>query len=185
MTDIGVNFWFNYMPLTMKITLGKNKKGSVKLNRYQVKLPASTAKGMRLAGAILQGQMQRSVTGVSATIDKSRQFPGAVSGKLRNSIKFVLIKQGKTIGVRVGPNVVYAAIHEFGGTIQQTVTEKQRWFFGLSKKFKQKFGNNFWLKVGHVLTIVIPKRPFVFPAWEKKRVDVIRVISREIARPLK
>ena len=174
------------MTVSMKITLAaKNKKGSKKLNRYSVKLPKATEKGMRQAGAILQAQMQRHVTGSSASVDKNRQFPGSVTGKLRRSIKFIIVKQGKNVGLRVGANVVYAAIHEFGGTITQTVTEKQRWFLGLSAKIKQKLGHNIWLKVGSTLTIKIPKRPFVFPAWPKKRKDVLRVIKKNIMRAAK
>lgn len=136
------------MTVSMKITLAKkNKKGSPKLNRYSVKLPKTTEKGMRLAGALLVGQIQRFLTGPSKTIDPSRIYPGVVTQKLRSSIKAV-VDPGKEPSLKVGPNVFYAIYLELG-------------------------------------TSTIKAIPFIFPAWTKRKKDVLKVIKKQIMKPLK
>lgn len=137
--------------MSVKMTIkfkGKQKKGSVKLNRYNQKLQGGTERGMRLAGALLQKQMVEFVTGPSKTVDPSRKYPGVVTHKLRPSIKFIVDPQGKNILLQVGPNVFYAIFLEHGTSRMKPL-------------------------------------PFVFPTWDKKKKDALRVIQKTIMKPLK
>lgn len=103
---------------------------------------------MRLAGALLQAQMQQFVTGVSKTIDRSRKYPGVVTHKLRPSIKFIVDPSRAAIVLQVGPNVFYAVFLEHGTSKMKAL-------------------------------------PFVFPAWTKRKKDVLKVIQQQIMKPLK
>lgn len=164
----------------IKMTLGRHSKGSIKLKKFEKALPRNLEKGFNLSGILLKSQIQRHLTGVSATIDKSRKFPGTGTkhgGRLRGSITYQVVKKLKSIGLRVGTRVKYAAIHELGGTIHQVVTKKQRWFLGLSK--------GIWLREGHNLIIRIPKRPYIWPAWLKRKRDVVNVIQKAVMAPIR
>ncbi len=162
------------------MTLGRHSKGSVKLKGFEKALPKNLVMGFNKSGIVLKSQIQRHLTGVSATVDKSRRFPGTGTkhgGRLRGSITYKVLKTLKNIGLRVGTNVEYAAIHEFGGTIIQKVTRKQRFFLGLTK--------GIWLREGHTLVIRIPKRPYVWPAWIKRKKDVVRILQKAIMAPIR
>lgn len=77
-------------------------------------------------------------------------------GHLRDSITYSL----SATGVEVGTDMVYAAIHQFGGKTAPHVirpTEKKAWKFG---NVFAKFGNVFAKKVNHPGS-VIPARPFL------------------------
>lgn len=163
--------------MKISMTLGRHDKGSIKLKNFGNALPANLKRGFARSGILLASQIKRFITGPSVTIDRSRRFVGSVTGRLRGSVTFEVLSSFKTIGLRVGPNVEYAAIHEFGGTIHQVVTAKQRMFLGLNK--------GIWLKVGHRLTIKIPARPYVWPAWIKKKREVFILLQNAIYKPLR
>ncbi len=55
-------------------------------------------------------------------------------------------------GVKIGPNTAYAAINEFGG------------------------------KAGKGGKTTIPARPYVFPAWDKLKEKMLKVVSRTVVR---
>lgn len=158
-------------------TLGKHANGSIKLKNFEKALPKNLEKGFGKSGALLKSQIQRHLTGPSSSVDPSRRFPGVVTGRLRGSVTFRVLKRLRQIGLRVGPNVVYAAIQEFGGSITQVVTQKQRMFLGLSK--------GIWVTAGSTLHIRIPKRPYVWPAWEKKKKSVVKIMQDAIMRPIR
>lgn len=67
----------------------------------------------------------------------------------------IVVTYGFDLGV-----VPYARIHEYGGTIQQTVTPKQRRYFFAQYK---RTGKEKWLRMAlsKKLSITIPARPFL------------------------
>jgi len=85
------------------------------LGDFRKALPANLKMGLRNAGVILEGDMKRKVSGPGrkrarkgkkvASFSRLNQYPGVISGRLRASIKAVLIRFSK--GLKVGANVKY------------------------------------------------------------------------------
>ncbi len=77
---------------------------------------------------VCQVRLKRAGQVLQKAISKNIQTMELVkTGNLRDSI--YLQEMPEESAVRVGTNVPYAAIHEFGGIIKQTITPKQRKFF--------------------------------------------------------
>lgn len=177
------------MPFKLTVTHGPGAKaGGIVLKRLDDKFWPRLAKGFTGAGQLLVAQIRQNLSGPGrrqiAWLSKRQErkfaqrppqsrlhdYPGVVSGKLRRSVKFKIQGSGQGMSLVVGPHVVYAAIHEFGGKID--VSAKMRGFlhahgFHLSKRKTQ---------------ITIPARPYVWPAYEKQRREIVRVIGRELIR---
>lgn len=76
---------------------------------------ASCNDGLKAVGAVVQGEMSR-ILGVrhGGIPSKPGQPPNSQSGRLRNS---VLVDQARPLEVRIGTNLAYGSMLEFGGTI--------------------------------------------------------------------
>jgi len=85
------------------------------------------------------------------------------TGNMRASIRAVLVKRATVV---VGTHVVYAAIHEFGGTIRA----KNAPFLVF------KMGNQ-WVRVK---SVNIPARPYMRPAFDKNHKKVVDTIGKEL-----
>ena len=120
--------------VNLSITLGNNKQGSIKLNRVDKNFMSNLRKGFDRAGAILERGIKKRAP--------------VKTGTLRRSVNFQIDSDGMTL--RVGPNVVYAAIHEFGG----------------------------W--AGRGRKTYIPARPYVKPTWEAEGSKVLNEIKKAI-----
>ena len=132
------------------------------------------------------------LTGTRATLPADRL--GLVSGRLRSSISSSIPeKTNEGYQVRIGTNVEYAAIHEYGGTIKRhartSLLIPTRFKSGPRKgKFKEfrMWGSQggFTYKAG---TTVMPKRPFLAPALEDagNRKMVLNTLSRRINKALR
>lgn len=84
------------------------------------------------------------------------------SGRLRSSIK----AEVKGLKGSVGTNVIYGPTHEFGATIKPKKGEYLRFqIMGQWKTVKQ---------------VVIPPRPFIGPALEENKEDIIGMILDKI-----
>ena len=90
----------------------------------------------------------------------------SLTGTLRNSIHYKI----DNLSVIVGTNVIYAAIHQFGGNINKTVTVKKH-----DRTIKRAFGK----VLNHIKTIsvkshkrkmqlTVPKRPFLLMQKDDK-----------------
>lgn len=77
------------------------------------------------------------------------------TGRLRASILIDTKRKGKTVSGKVGTNVKYAAIHEFGGTIKPKK--------GKFLRFPGKDGKAVFVK-----QVKIPKRPFLHPSFRQE-----------------
>jgi phage gpG-like protein len=115
------------------------------------------------AGLVVAGQAQRNVTG-----PRPRNL-GVVTGRLRTSIHAQVVRYGTA---KIGTNVEYAAIHEYGGMI---FAKSGKWL-----RFQTRDGA--WRTVDRVR---IPARPYLHPALETKRHDVIRIIREVYRGPLR
>lgn len=121
------------------------------------------------AGLVVAGQAQRNVSGPRPS------HLGVVTNRLRSSITAVNQGFGR---VKVGTNVIYAAIHEEGGMI-----------FAKRPLPGSKTGRK-WLrfKIGErwVTTdrVRIPRRPYFHPAFVKTRPKVIQIVRSIYAGPL-
>lgn len=99
-------------------------------------------------------------------------FPGTVTGALRRSVKFKVRGSGTSLGLVVGPNRVYAARLEFGYEGTQTVTQRQR-------RYLHAIGIHLRKETVTIRSIT-PAYPFVWPAYEKRRQDVVDTIGEEL-----
>ena len=127
--------------MELSLSLGKNKKGSIKLGRVTKKMTGNLHKGLTRSGFILEAQIKDHLDN---NILQRR------TSRLYNSVNAQVNNVAGGLQLKVGPNVVYAAIHEFGG----------------------------W--AGKNNRVHIPARPYVFPAWDKKKDEIIAVIKRMI-----
>lgn len=114
------------------------------------------------AGLVIAAEAQRNVSGPRP------QKLGVVTNRLRTSISAVKIGP---LAVKVGTNVVYGPIHEYGGEI---VPRRARWL-----RFRTPDGE--WHTVKKV---TMPARPYLHPALKSKREEAIQIIRSVYAGPL-
>ena len=158
----------------MKITISlQPSNGSQKLASFSAALKGNLTKGLYEAGLILKGDIKQKLSGPGHTRNPGtgNPYPGVLTNRLRGHIGSRMIGADT---VSVGTNVIYAPVHEFGTTM--TVTPRQRRYLHWSGKIHLKAATT---------TIHIPKRPFMKPAFEDKKDDVIRVIQKEIYKPIR
>lgn len=131
-----------------------------------------------MRGALLiAGQAQRNVTAGGVGIK-------VVTGRLRQSIGVSLLGPGVA---RVGTNVIYAAIHEFGGVIRHPGgtayfpigARRARW---ISNAEAAAHGRDFPRTRAH--NIPIRPRPYMRPALNTMRARVVAEIRKVYAGPL-
>ena len=101
----------------VSITIGKHKKGSVRLNRFSKKLPKQMTKALQKIGRMMVRQIQDHVGGQSHTRfpGNSNPFPGRLNSDLFRSVDF---EPKRPIDhILVGPGGLasaYAAAQEYG-----------------------------------------------------------------------
>lgn len=98
---------------------------------------------------------------------------GVVTGRLRNSIMTQVRGSGGTVQGIVGTSIIYAAIHEYGGTILPVSSDYLRFFF-------EKAGH--WVSLKQV---TIPARPFLSTALRDERPYIERLFMGPIFQLLK
>lgn len=96
----------------------------------------------------------------------SRRILNVRSGRLRASIKS-LIRKGDSPSARIGPNVIYAPVHEFGATIRAK----------RAKYLKFRIPNVGWRQKKQV---TIPARPFMATAFKDCLPKIDRIMNEEI-----
>jgi len=146
-------------------------------------------KALPIAGALVQSQAKRlCVVG---------QYPagsGIVGGNLRNSI-YLIVKNNVAY---IGSNLVYAAMQEFGGSVVPvyakalTIPISPRAVGKRARDFDDLWmlkradgppllmrGSGDDLEAMFVLLkkVTIPKQPYLRPALEEKRKDVIKILQ--------
>lgn len=114
-------------------------------------------------------------------------------GRLRTSIHaFGFFQDKQNTSIRIGTNLIYARIHEYGGVIKAK-NAPYLWFkIHTSDRFMSLRGNKrlakpvagwTWIRTKQV---TIPARPFLRPATESPEVreEVSRVINKKITEAI-
>jgi len=128
-------------------------------------------KAVLRAGLVVAGQAQRNVSGPRP------EKLGVVTGRLRQSISAVSVGFGR---VKVGTNVSYARIHEFGGkTAPHDIYPRRARALHFTIG-----GQEIFARVVHHPGSNIPARPYLRPALIAKRPQILRIIRAVYAGPL-
>lgn len=121
------------------------------------------------------------------------KFLGVVSGLLRASINYSKPeKDGDEWVERIGTNVIYARIHEFGGVIRPKNKKYLRFkvlssmrFMSLrgNKRLRNPVGSYRWVATKKV---TIPARPFMRPAIEDagNQAMVVEILKQKVEEAL-
>jgi phage gpG-like protein len=131
---------------------------------------------------VLKSGLTKSAAHISGWVKKNRLtgprpgILGVVTGRLRSSITFSKAqKEGNAYVSRIGTNVVYARIHEYGGIIRPG----QKGFLAWKSRDTGKW-------VFTTKPVKIPARPFLHPALEdqQNKQDVLNIMVAEISKAL-
>ena len=97
------------------------KNGSVKLAAFASGMDTRIMAGMNTAGALLERDMKKKLSGpgrfkgsTAGPISRLGNFPGVVTGKLRQSVGFNVSRQSGGPLLAVGPKAKYAPFLELG-----------------------------------------------------------------------
>lgn len=150
----------------------------VKLKRQVIGLEQLQAKLQKVARSVSpQGHLADGLAaGADQILESARENlleQGLfLSGDLYDSGKVVKVNQYR---VDVEFDKVYAAIHEYGGTIE--VTDKARAYFWY--RFA-KTGDPMWRALALSDTITIPARPYLRPALEENKGTVSEFVAKAL-----
>ena len=145
----------------IKVTRKGFKEKKKKMQRIRKNFEPTMVKAVGQAAALVEGQAKRNVTGGSPLHVRS--------GNLRRNIRSRVEKIRQSIIGRIGTNVKYAPVHEFGATIRPKVKDFLR--------FQVKPGQ--WVSVKQVK---IPKRPWLGPALRTSRKKVLVIYNTALGR---
>jgi len=116
------------------------------------RVPRQVAKGAESAFRAYMGRAEaRAKRLVSGPVLKRR------SGKLHRSIRATVFRQGSVLVGRLGSDVIYAAIHEFGGTIPAHIVRPRR---ARVLRFVVN-GKVVYAAFARIPTIRMPERPYL------------------------
>lgn len=141
------------------------------LNRLEKKLAAAGKvaeseldRVLLLGGQLIAGEAQKNVSGGGSSMTSLN----VRKGRLKQSIVAKKLRRG---AVRVGTNVIYARIHEYGGVIRPVRAKALR--------FRTRDGT--WVTTKKV---VMPARPYLIPALDKRIDEVRAMVARVYDKPL-
>ena len=143
-----------------------------KIAKAQAEIDRGIGRALMRGALLISGEAQRNVSGPRP------ERLGVVTGRLRSSISAVALSK---YSVKVGTNVSYAAIHEFGGRT------KPHLIVPLKKKALSWVGEGgevFVRRVVHHPGSTIPARPYMRPAMETRRARVLEIVRAVYAGPL-
>lgn len=151
--------------------MAENVVGAVELDN-NLRAMARLVDGPKVMDALMQGGFV-----IERAAKENVQEQGLIdTGKLRASIRTQPAAGEKA--VLVGTNVVYAAIHEFGGVLQPTVTAKMRgWAWHMYKQTGDGKYKGMALTKKGKLNIHLPARPYLRPAADENKVQVLQAVG--------
>lgn len=122
---------------------------------------------------IKKGVLKGVKKGMALFKTKAKTFGGANqlkirTGALRDSIDYTIKDTNNVITGTLGSDKLYAAIHEYGGTIS---ARRAKYLI-----FKTNSG---WRRVS---SVTIPPRPFLKPAVEKNTGEFSKIINHEVLK---
>lgn len=100
--------------LVIRMLPPHDKVGSVKVSRFTKGMSKNLRLGLTEAGAVVQKQWLRNISGTGYTKNpgRSKPFPGHLTGQYARTLRVRIFSNGKA--VHIGPNVNYAIYHETG-----------------------------------------------------------------------
>ena len=161
------------------------KMGSIKIQNFTSQLVRNLTVGMRNAGANLERQLKKSLSGGSGGKAAMKgiffnyswaktPYLRSRSGNLRASINYIMGTSGMLPSVNIGPRKIpYAAIHEFGGTIP--VTDKMRAFLHWKGVHLKKTTTQ----------LIMPQRKWFEPVIKQEQAKTVQLIQDGIYAPLR
>lgn len=174
----------------INISLGKHKKGLLKIPKIYKFLYKNLKLGFTSIGIKLVSQIMANLSGAGRgqmallrLIAASRgiyasggnKYPGVLSGKLRQSVRFKISGAvTNSLKLKFGAYTKYAPRQEYGYDGSQTVTPKMRSFFhaiGIHLK-----------KTTTTIRQYTPARPYVFPAFEKQFQFILKTFSASVVK---
>jgi HK97 gp10 family phage protein len=105
------------------------------------------------------------------------------TGNLRASTTAEPDPRARHARVLVGPKTVYAAIHEFGGTVQPSVTPRMRgWAWAMYRETGEGVYRGIALTRKKKLNINIPARPYMRPTFDQDKKAAIKAIRKALTK---
>ena len=129
-----------------------HERGSIKLNAFQLGFDDNADRAFKEIGVMFERDIKKKLSGPSP----GDPYPGVRTGRLRSSVHHRPLKGFGEFGVEIGPGVVYAAIHEFGGEP------------GMAPG-----------------AAAIKPRPYVGPSFDENADKIIPILEKHIFRPLR
>jgi len=133
-----------------------------KFKKWQKKFPEFVYQGLEKAAIKIVARAQ----GTYLSGPKSRTRLGVVTGTLRKSITYKMRKN--PVMASVGTNLVYAPIHEYGGTIRAKGSGYLRF----------KMGDK-WVTTK---SVKIPARPYLRPSIKDQRQQTEKYIADAVVQ---
>jgi len=149
------------MELTMRTPDGKPFR-SVKLKKTTDRMSKNMDKGLVQAAILLQGSIKKDFL--------SGQVLNVRTNRLRSSVTYTN-PEGSPGGrfLKVGTNVKYAPIHEYGATIVPKTAKVLRFNIpGVGWRSAHK--------------VIIPPRPFMKPALKDNSDKIVRIIQKSVTK---
>lgn len=155
--------------------MGKHVEGVDDVKRALAKVEG--AFGTR---GVVKGLMQGGLVFERAAKRNIRKQELIDLGELRDSTEARLDPEVK-IGIEVGPTVEYAAIHEFGGTVEIPITTKMRkfaWWQWYESNRKNDMWKGLALTKKKKMVRQFPARPYMRPAFDEEQKNALKAIRK-------
>ena len=150
--------------LNLATTIKGDKKLAQKFDKASKTMPKALERGMWKCVYMVQRTAKRKLTGGSPL--------NVRSGTLRSSLAAEVKKvHGNAYEGKVGTNIIYAKIHEYGATIRAKTGEYMRFP-----------GAGGWVTTSEVK---IPARPWLNPSLEENRKKINKTLGMEVKDHLK
>ncbi len=152
----------------MSLQVGMKVIGSVKLakqlERLSDKVPSAAKSSMIYACEFVRGYIVKYKLSGQVLKRRSGHLAGSITSEVRGS------NESDVVG-RVGTNLKYARIHEFGGDIRPVRAKALHFFIGKIEIFTQH--------------VKIPKRPYIKPAIEELAPKLSKILGKKFESELK
>jgi phage gpG-like protein len=162
----------------LNIRIEGERELTLDLERIKSKAPVSIKKIVRDSAFLIERKIKGNLSNVVLNVR---------TGQLRRSIHTEF--SGNGMNAVIGTNLVYAAIHEFGGEIHAK-NGPYLWFkIQTASRIMSKAGNRLknakgifsWVRVK---SVTIPARPYMEPAFRESLPLIDHLIEAEIERLL-
>lgn len=151
----------------------------------------------RVQQAWVHGQYRGLILAGELLAQEARRRSPRLTGRLKRSIAVSTpVVKGHRVSVRVGTNVVYAAVQEFGGTIVPRQAKMLAIPIGNRRGSPRRYNDLHIIRTrsGSVLLVdqsgeahyllvpkvTIPAHPYLRPAFRARQNDVIRIVLRSM-----